>query len=157
MKRQIALRGLTLLGLTLLMTGCKKEVALVKGEPPVITGTLESGPWLVEDINGGGIPDNTRVDITFDRSIDSGDAGTSAVTGRSGCNRYRGGWTQTGTTLKLGPLAGTMMACPPAQMETERKFLDTLAAVTSVIWQTDGAAILKAPDGRQLKIRREKA
>lgn len=146
-------RPMILLGLTLLMAGCAKEVALVKGEPPVITGSLEGGPWLVEDINGGGIPDNTRVDITFD----PGDAGTSAVSGRSGCNRYRGGWTQTGTTLKLGPLAGTMMACPPAQMETERKFLDTLAAVTSVAWQADGAAILKAPDGRQLKIRREKA
>ena len=134
-----------------LLAGCAKEAALVTGKQPVVAGTLEGGPWLVEDINGGGIMDNARVDLTFD----PGDQNTSMVHGNSGCNRYRGSWKQDGATIKLGPLASTMMACPPALMDTEQKFLKTLEAATTVTFEATGAAILKAPDGRRLKIRRE--
>ena len=142
-----AIIGLAALALA---SGCAKEVALVKGVEPVVPGTLEGGPWLVEDLNGGGIIDNARIDLTFD----PGDQGTSAVHGRSGCNRFRGAWTQNGATVRLGPLASTMMACPPALMELEQKFLKTLEAVTTVTYDTTGAALLKAPDGRVISIRK---
>ena len=49
-------------------------------------------------------------------------------------------------------MASTMMACPPALMDMERKFLSTFEAVRTV---STGAAILKAPDGQTLKLRRE--
>ena len=124
-----------------LLAGCAKEAALVTGKQPVVAGTLD----------GGGIMDNARVDLTFD----PGDQNTSMVHGNSGCNRYRGSWKQDGATIKLGPLASTMMACPPALMDTEQKFLKTLEAATTVTFEATGAAILKAPDGRRLKIRRE--
>jgi heat shock protein HslJ len=78
------------------------------------------------------------------------------VFGASGCNRFRGGWKQTGATVKFGPLAGTMMMCEPAKMDTESKFLKTMEAVTTVSFDTTGAALLKAPDGRSIKLRREK-
>ncbi|MFZ4690488.1 MAG: META domain-containing protein [Polymorphobacter sp.] len=139
------------LAAALALTSCAKEVALVKGEPPAVTGSLEGGPWLVEDINGGGVIDNARVDITFD----PGDQDTSAVYGKSACNRFKGGWKQDGAGLVLGPLASTMMMCPPALMDTEQKFLKTLEAVRSVTFDATGAALLKAPDGRIIKIRRE--
>ncbi len=147
MKRAILL-GAGLLALA----GCAKEAALVKGELPKLGGSLEGGPWLVEDLNGGGIPDGVRVDATFE----PGDHNTSAVFGTGGCNRFRGGWQQTGTTVKFGPLAGTMMMCEPAKMDTERKFLQTMEAVTTVSFDGTGAALLKAPDGRSIKLRREK-
>jgi heat shock protein HslJ len=131
--------------------GCAREVALVKGVEPVVQGSLEGGPWLVEDLNGGGMIDNARIDLTFD----PGDHGTSGVYGKSGCNRFRGSWTQTGSTVKFGPLAGTMMACAPALMELEQKFLKTMEAVTTVSYDASGAALLKAPDGRVIKIRKE--
>ena len=134
------------------LSGCAKEVALVKGEMPALGGSLEGGPWLVEDLNGGGVPDGVRVDATFE----PGDQNTSMVFGASGCNRFRGGWQQTGATVKFGPLAGTMMACEPAKMDTERKFLQTMEAVTTVSFDATGAALLKAPDGRAIKLRREK-
>ena len=134
------------------LSGCAKEVALVKGEMPALGGSLEGGPWLVEDLNGGGIPDVVRVDATFE----PGDQNTSMVFGSGGCNRFRGGWQQTGATVKFGPLAGTMMACEPAKMDTERKFLQTMEAVTTVSFDATGAALLKAPDGRAIKLRREK-
>ena len=141
----IAIAVLALLG------GCAKEAGLVTGKLPVVAGTLEGGPWLAEDLNGGGIMDRARVDLTFD----PGDQNTSMVHGQSGCNRYRGSWKQDGATIKLGPFASTMMACPPAVMDTEQKFLKTLEAVTTVTFEANGAAILTAPDGRRIRIRRE--
>lgn len=136
----------------LALSGCAKEAALVKGDMPALGGSLEGGPWLVEDLNGGGIPDGVRVDATFE----PGDHNTSVVFGASGCNRFRGGWQQTGATVKFGPLAGTMMMCEPPKMDTERKFLQTMEAVTTVSFDATGAALLKAPDGRAIKLRREK-
>ena len=134
----------------LALAGCEKEVALVKGEMPVIAGSLEGGPWQVEDLNGGGVIDNARLEMTFD----PGDQGTSRVSGVSGCNRFSGRWQQDGATIALGPLAGTRMGCVPALMELESKFLATLGAVTAVSYDATGAAFLKAPDGRVIKLRK---
>ena len=41
--------------------------------------------------------------------------------------------TIAGDTLSFGPLAGTLMACPEAVMDQERKFHDALAA-TAAFW-----------------------
>lgn len=146
------MRALTIGVGLLALSGCAKEAALVKGDMPALGGSLEGGPWLVEDLNGGGIPAGVRVDATFE----PGDHDTSVVFGASGCNRFRGGWHQTGATVKFGPLAGTMMMCEPPQMDTESKFLKTMEAVTTVSFDATGAALLKAPDGRAIKLRREK-
>ena len=48
-----------------------------------------------------------------------------------------------------------MMACEPVKMDTERKFLQTLEAVRTVSFDSTGAALLKAPDGKSVKLRRE--
>lgn len=50
------------------------------------------------------------------------------VAGFAGCNRFRGTYTYADGKLALGPLATTRMACPPEQMETERKVLQVLDA-----------------------------
>ena len=139
----------------LLLAGCRHEVQeakrLMKGEAPVVTGTLE-GKWLLADLNGGGAP-AVPVDLEFD----PGDQGTSRVAGSSGCNRFTGAWQQDGTRLTLGPVASTMVACPPPAMEVERKFLGVLQAVTMVEYQADGTVRLKAADGRQLLLKRPPA
>ncbi len=142
---------MALIGLVLL-AGCTRQVALVKGQVPVIAGSLEGGPWLVEDLNGGGSITAARVDLSFD----PGDHDTSSIHGRAGCNRYTGRWQQAGNSVKFGPLALTRMLCPPAIMETERKVIAALSAVTSVSFDASGAALLRSPDGRVIKIRREK-
>lgn len=150
MRAAILVLGLALAG-CVAKADIEQAKTAVKGEVPVIRGSLEGGPWVAEDINGGGVMDNARVDISFD----PGDAGTSAVYGRSGCNRFKGSWKQDGSTIRLGPLASTMMACPPALMDLERKFLGALEAATTVEFDATGAAYLKAPDGRVVKLRRE--
>ena len=44
------------------------------------------------------------------------------VTGSSGCNNLMGSYTLDGDRLKLGPLAGSMMACPDPAMSIENAF-----------------------------------
>lgn len=134
----------------LVLASCARELALVKGEMPVIAGSLEGGPWQVADLNGGGVIENARLEMTFE----PGDQGTSRVSGISGCNRFTGRWQQNGATVALGPLAGTRMACAPALMELEGKFLATLGAVTMVSFDATGSAFLKAPDGRTITLRK---
>lgn len=146
------MRPLLLLPLALLvLTGCRDQRQqlgqALSGKPPVIAGSLE-GEWQIADLNGGGPV--ARSSLAFD----PGDQNTSRLSGTAGCNRFTGGWKQDGATLKLGPMASTMMACPPPAMEIERRVLAVLEAVTSVTFTADGAAILATPDGRKLTLTR---
>jgi heat shock protein HslJ len=49
------------------------------------------------------------------------------ASGFSGCNRFTGGFRREGDTLTVGPLGGTMMACPEPRMAIEKAFLDGLS------------------------------
>ena len=141
-----------LVGLCLLaLAGCAKGANLPRSDAPALGGSLEGGPWLVEDLNGARVPAGLRVDISFE----PGDQNTGVVFGTSGCNRFRGGWQQTAAKIKLGPLAGTMMMCEPGKMETERLFMQTLEAVRVVTFDSGGTAVLTAADGQRIKLRRE--
>ncbi|MBL0167733.1 MAG: META domain-containing protein [Propionivibrio sp.] len=48
------------------------------------------------------------------------------VSGFSGCNRFMGSYTIDRASVLIGPLAGTMMACPEPQMAIEKAFLGAL-------------------------------
>ena len=137
----------------LALAGCAADGGVAETKLPPLGGSLEGGPWLIESVNGVAIDPKVRADITFD----PGDHNTSAVFGTGGCNRFRGGWQQTGSTIKLGPLAGTMMACEPSsKMDVEMKVLRSLEAATTVSFNGDGSAMLTAADGGVVKLRREK-
>lgn len=135
-----------------LLPGCRAQQAQLKqalsGKPPVIAGSLE-GSWQLADLNGGGAP---APSITL--AFDGGDQGTSLVAGSGGCNRFTGAWRQEGASLKLGPFAVTRMACPPAAMAVEQRFLDVLGDVTGVTYSEAGEAMLTTNDGRRLRLRR---
>lgn len=64
--------------------------------------------------------DGIRQTITFDSE--------GKVYGDSGCNRFTGGYTvKKNGTLKIGPLASTMMFCE-GKMDAEQIFLTKLQA-----------------------------
>lgn len=137
----------------LLLGGCasvdphvQEAKRLVRGNEPVVAGNLEGGPWLVEDVNGGGVIDNARLEMTF---------GDDRVTGKAGCNNFNGAWQQDGAAVRFGPLMITRKACPPALMMLEAKLLSALEAATTVAFDATGAATLTAPDGRRVKLRRD--
>jgi heat shock protein HslJ len=54
------------------------------------------------------------------------------VGGNAGCNSYTGSYTLDGTSLTVGPLATTMMACDQPIMDQEAKFLAALQVPTTV-------------------------
>ncbi len=81
------------------------------------------GRWLAEDIRGGGVIDDLQSVLEI--------SGNGAVSGSGGCNRLHGQATISGASLTFGAIASTRMACPPAVMDQESKFLSALEAVRS--------------------------
>ena len=51
------------------------------------------------------------------------------VSGFAGCNRFNGSFTSEGGGLRIGPLVTTRKACPPPEMETEKRLLKILDSV----------------------------
>ena len=49
----------------------------------------------------------------------------------AGCNRMTGGYEKKGRSIKIGPAASTMMACPPPLAERERALTQALGATRS--------------------------
>jgi heat shock protein HslJ/uncharacterized membrane protein len=107
---------------------------------------LLGAAWVVEDIGGAGIIDRSRVTLRF------GDDGK--VGGRASCNIFTGSYTLTGESLTFGKAASAMMACAPALMEQERRFLDLLQSVHRFEISDSGALVLVTPDNRRITARR---
>ncbi|WP_187272297.1 META domain-containing protein [Zeimonas arvi] len=112
------------------------------GEPAAL---LQGPEWRVEDIGGAGIVDGSRVTLRF------GDDGR--VAGAASCNRYSGAYELTGEGLTLGRMLTTKMACAPALMQQEQRFLGLMAQVRRFEIAADGALALVASDGRRIVAR----
>jgi heat shock protein HslJ/uncharacterized lipoprotein YbaY len=97
---------------------------------------LTGRTWVVEDIAGAGIIDASRMTLGF---------GTDGrVAGSGGCNRWFAGYTLTGEGLSIGQAGSTMMACPEALMDQERRFFEALGQVTGFDIDDGGALVLMA-------------
>ncbi len=113
------------------------------GEPADL---LLGEEWVVEDINKGGIIDSSRATLAF--------TAEGGVSGRSSCNTYSGSYALTGEGLSFGPAAVTEMACAPALMMQEARFLEALGNVERFEIDETGALILHASEGRSILARR---
>lgn len=81
---------------------------------------LTGSTWLAEDILGAGVVD--RVQSTL-QPLPEG-----RIAGSGGCNRFTGKGVIASGKVEIGLLATTRMACPPAVMTQEDKYLKALAA-----------------------------
>jgi heat shock protein HslJ len=126
------------------LAGCQAERRqlgqALSGQPPVMAGSL-IGRWTMADLNGGGPVARGELAFTAD-----------SVAGTAGCNRLAGGWQQDGATIRLGPLAGTRMACPPAVMAVEARVMALLNAAKRVEFDARGGATLVSDDGQRLRL-----
>lgn len=113
-----------------LMAGCLPEKDKEAG-----AGVIKGLEWVVEDIDGKGIIDNSHLTLTF------GDDGR--VFGSAGCNRYTGGYELSETTLEIAPgMASTRMACmAPALGEQENTYLSLLPSMTRAELDEEGKAL----------------
>jgi len=109
--------------------------------PPGPAPSLKGTEWLAEDIGGKGVLDIVQSTLSI--------AGGGKISGSGGCNRYFGTATVEGGKIRIGPLGATQMACVPAQMDQERKFLDALGA-TQGYRLDDGKLILLDAAGNPL-------
>lgn len=106
------------------------------GEPARL---LQGGEWVVEDINGGGIIDRSRVTLNFWTD--------GRVSGRASCNSYMGQYQLTGEGLSIGQTATTRMACAPSLMEQEQRVLRNLENLQGFDFDETGALLLRSADG----------
>jgi heat shock protein HslJ/uncharacterized lipoprotein YbaY len=113
------------------------------GEPATL---LQGAEWVVEDLNGTGLIDQSRMTLLF------GPEGH--LSGRASCNSFMGQYTLTGEGLTLSKAATTLMACPPSLMQQETKFLTLLQDVQRFEISPNGLLVLHTADGRTLTARR---
>lgn len=114
-----------------------------EGDPATLTG----GAWQVEDLNRGGIIDNTVMTLTFNED--------GRVTGSTHCNSLSGAYVSTASTLTFAPIVMTQRACvAPALDNQERKF--TAALQGEMAWRltADGALELTREGGHRILLRR---
>jgi heat shock protein HslJ/phosphoglycolate phosphatase-like HAD superfamily hydrolase len=100
------------------------------------------GKWLAEDIAGGGVIDNAQ--STLEISEDG------SVSGNTSVNQYGGKAKIDGQKIEFGALAMTRRAGPPALMDQESKFTNSLAKVASFRIAETGLLYLMDATGKDV-------
>jgi len=88
------------------------------GGGPVLVGPI----WSLARLGTGADLAGTVPDVRF------GDDGS--MSGFTGCNRFTATYTTDGSSLDVGPIASTKMACLPPASVIESDYLNALAGVT---------------------------
>lgn len=103
-------------------------VKRVRGDAPAQPGAgTPEGEWLAEDIRGRGVIDRLQTVLRI--------GADGRISGSGGCNRIMGKATINGSAITFGPIASTRMACVPAAMDQEQKFITALSEVR--FWRVD--------------------
>ncbi len=118
------------------------EYLMAQENAPMLVGR----EWLIQDIAGMGVIDNSPASLLF---LPDG-----SLAGNTTCNRLIGSYEAADSGLTLGLLGTTMMACPPALADQEQKLLRSLAQVTSFRVDDTGALILKTAQDDTITARR---
>lgn len=127
-------------------------VSFTAGPVPAVKAALDpavlrGGAWVVEDINRGGVIDNTHLTLNF--------AADGKVSGSTNCNTFAGTAEATGTTITFGPLAMTRKACvAPALNRQEQAYTAALSGEMDWTITSDGALELTGAEGRRVLLRR---
>ena len=74
-----------------------------------------------------------------------GFAADGGVSGFAACNTFTGSYTTDGSTLTLGPLATTKIACERPASAVEAEYLEALSRVTAWAVEPDGRLLLDGP------------
>jgi heat shock protein HslJ len=121
------------------LTACTSDGSAGARPSPASLGGSE---WKITTLDGEPIPDTAKVTIQFLED--------DRVTGSSGCNRFQGSYSLSGSGLSFGPLMGTKRACPQPQMSVESRFLNLVQQVTSIAVNADGTLLLQTSDGKRI-------
>ena len=117
-------------------------VAACSGASGGTGGTIEGTTWKLTSYDVAGTSTPVPADVFVDARFAAGQ-----VAGSSGCNVYSGSATVSGSTLKVGPLVGTKMACQGPSGDVETAYLALLGKATSFTATADALTIYD-PDGK---------
>ncbi|QJB55174.1 META domain-containing protein [Pseudodesulfovibrio sp. zrk46] len=111
------------------LVGCAAHKQEAVPSKPVLSDkeiiTRLAGPvWVAEYIHGKPVIDMSHSSMVF--------TGDGIVSGRGGCNSYRGTYKMQGGKLSFGPIASTMMMCGPAVGDQEMRFFQSLGQPQAV-------------------------
>ena len=122
-------------------------------EPPQVSAPaakaagLAGTKWMLEDIGGSGVVEGVRATLEFpaaDRAV-----------GNGSCNRFSGGVTIGDSTIAFSRMISTKIACAPAVMAQETKYLQALQGAER--YAQNGASLEVYAKGmdKPLRFRRE--
>lgn len=132
------LRG-ALLGVALTALGC---VSL--GGGALVPPSLAGSSWVAEAIDGQGMVGRPPITLTFENA--------ERAVGSTGCNRYFAAVRMSERArLRFGQPGSTRMACPPAVMEQEQRFLAAIEAVRG--YRLDGTTLVLFDEQRIARVR----
>lgn len=110
------------------------------------TPSLVGQAWHVEDINGAGVIDASNAHLIF--------MADGSLAGNATCNNIVGSFDSDGGTLSFGQTGTTMMTCPPALENQERKLLALLETVSGYAIDDTGTLTLTTDAGETITARR---
>jgi len=103
-----------------------------------------AGAWRVEDIDQGGVIDNSMVTMLFEEK--------SRIAGSTGCNQYTGSVMVENKSFQVATVASTRRACVPAIAKQEQRFLEAInEAVRYEIESNTWLLIFDASNKQRLK------
>lgn len=121
------------------------DQAAATADPGALAAALQRSEWLVEEIGGAGLVDRSRVTLNF--------AQGGTLFGKASCNSYRATYALAGNALSVSQAITTRMACAPALMQQEARFLALLAGVHEARLSADGTLTLGGADGTSIRAR----
>lgn len=133
-------------GAGLVLSACATTGSDLSSGGPTFRTALQAGVWRIEDIAGAGVIDNSPATLSFDPD--------GRLSGNASCNRLIGNYKVDGNKLTISPAGTTMMACPPALMDQERRLVALLGKVSRYKIDRTGALILTSVSGERIVARR---
>ncbi len=129
--------------------GCAALLALsvlFVGREAIATPAPLDGRWTLVDRRAlGGTQGDGGPEVMLE--IQGG-----SLTASAGCNRAAGNIKEQGGRLEIGPLAATMMACPPAVAKLEARYFAVLERGPS--WRIEGDRLTLSAAGDTLTFKR---
>jgi putative lipoprotein len=101
---------------------------------------LVGGTWVAEYIDEAGVIDDAQSTVVFGND--------GRISGRGGCNSYGGTVDLKGAQIIVGELMSTKMACAPAVMDQETRFMAALQATRTYRMDEGNKLVLSDATGK---------
>jgi len=112
---------------------------------PQAGSALQAGSeWQVEWLGERPLIDNSHLTLVL--------AEEGRAYGDAGCNRWLSHYELQGALLRFSTPASTMMACPPALMEQEQRFLHMLDNIRYWKFSANGQLQLWTDEGQSIRL-----